>query len=82
LTIQYKKFTKLYKELQDKFKRFEKSDENRFNEVWTMNEHEVRAMINKIIQADRVIHVQQLGIPWTPPTDPIFGFADTLGNAG
>lgn len=57
LTIQYKKFTKLYKELQDKFKRFEKSDENRFNEVWTMNEHEVRAMINKIIQADRVIHV-------------------------
>jgi hypothetical protein len=29
-----------------------------------MNEHEVRALINKIIQADRVIHVQQLGIPW------------------
>jgi dynein regulatry complex protein 1 len=41
-----------------------------------MNEHEVRQLINKIIQADRVIHMQQLGIPWQPPTDPIFGFAE------
>lgn len=39
-----------------------------------MNEHEVRALINKIIQADRVIHMQQLGINWEPPSDPIFGF--------
>ncbi len=57
LTEDYKKFTKQFKELQNKFKRFEKSDENRFNEIWTMNEHEVRALINKIIQADRVIHM-------------------------
>jgi dynein regulatory complex protein 1 len=76
LTEDYKKFTKQFKELQNKFKRFEKSDENRFNEIWTMNEHEVRALINKIIQADRVVHVQQLGIAWQPPTDPIFGFTD------
>ena len=41
-----------------------------------MNEHEVRALINKIIQADRVIHMQQLGIAWEPPTDPIFGFSE------
>ena len=79
LTEDYKKFTKQFKELQNKFKRFEKSDENRFNEIWTMNEHEVRALINKIIQADRVIHMQQLGIPWEPPTDPIFGFSEKNG---
>lgn len=79
LTEDYKKFTKQFKELQNKFKRFEKSDENRFNEIWTMNEHEVRALINKIIQADRVIHMQQLGIAWEPPTDPIFGFTDKAG---
>lgn len=76
LTDDYKKFTKQFKELQNKFKRFEKSDENRFNEIWTMNEHEVRALINKIIQADRVIHMQQLGIAWEPPTDPLFGFSE------
>lgn len=77
LTDDYKKFTKQFKELQNKFKRFEKSDENRFNEIWTMNEHEVRALINKVIQADRVIHMQQLGINWEPPTDPIFGFTSS-----
>ena len=77
LTEDYKKFTKQFKELQNKFKRFEKSDENRFNEIWTMNENEVRALINKIIQADRVVHMQQLGIAWQPPSDPIFGFADS-----
>jgi hypothetical protein len=41
-----------------------------------MNEHEVRALINKIIQADRVIHMQQLGINWEAPTDSIFGFSE------
>jgi dynein regulatory complex protein 1 len=84
LTDDYKKFTKQFKELQNKFKRFEKSDENRFNEIWTMNEHEVRALINKIIQADRVIHMQQLGINWEPPTDSHFGFAEksVQGAAG
>ncbi len=40
----------------------------------------MRALINKIIAADRVIHLQQLGIPWTPPTDPIFGFNDNTGQ--
>lgn len=45
-----------------------------------MNEHEVRALINKIIQADRVIHMQQLGIAWEPPTDPIFGFSEKSGG--
>ena len=46
-----------------------------------MNEHEVRALINKIIQADRVIHMQQLGIAWEPPTDPIFGFSEKSGQS-
>lgn len=82
LTDDYKKFTKQFKELQNKFKRFEKSDENRFNEIWTMNEHEVRALINKIIQADRVIHMQQLGIAWEPPTDHIFGFTEKSVQGG
>ena len=81
LTEDYKKFTKQFKELQNKFKRFEKSDENRFNEIWTMNEHEVRALINKIIQSDRVVHMQQLGIAWEPPTDPIFGFTEKSQGA-
>lgn len=49
LTEGYKKFTRQFKELQNKFKRFVESDDTRFNEIWTMNEQEVRALINKII---------------------------------
>ena len=72
LTKQYKRFTEQFKELQEKFRRFEQSDEKRINDIWKMNEYEVRALINKIMDADKVIHVQQLGITWEPPTNPIF----------
>ncbi len=38
-------------------------------------------MILKIVDADKVVHVQQLGIPWTPPSNPIFGFSDAKGGS-
>jgi len=39
------------------------------------------ALCEKVKDCDRVIHVQQLGIQWSPPTDPIFKFSDG-NNAG
>jgi dynein regulatry complex protein 1 len=75
-TEDYKRITRQFKELQKKFRHFEKSDKKRFDEIWEMNDAEVKAMIDKIIKADKVVHVQQLGIPWVPPSDPIFGFSD------
>jgi len=71
-TEEFKNFTKMFKELQKKYERFEKSDNNRISEVWQMNEQEAKAIVEKIIQADKVIHSQQLNIEWKPPTDPIF----------
>ena len=52
--------------------------------IWTMNETEVRAIINKIVDADNVIHIQQLGIAWQPPQNPIFGFVEgkTISGSG
>ena len=41
-----------------------------------MNQNEVMALCEKIKDCDRVIHVQQLGIAWQPPTDPIFKVQD------
>jgi len=76
-TKDYKRFTKEYLLLQKKYERFEKSDKNRFNEIWSMNQNEAMAMCEKVKDCDRVIHVQQLGIQWAPPTDPIFKFSDT-----
>ena len=61
-TKDYKKFTNDFLMLQKKFERFENSDKNRFNEIWSMNQNEVRALCEKIMDCDRVIHVQQLGL--------------------
>lgn len=64
MTKDYKKFTKEFLLLQKKYERFENSDKNRFNEIWSMNQNEVQALCEKIKDCDRVIHVQQLGIAW------------------
>ena len=37
-----------------------------------MNEQEAKAIVEKIIQADKVVHSQQLNVDWKPPTDQIF----------
>ena len=37
-----------------------------------MNEQEAKAIVEKIIQADKTIHNQQLDVEWKPPTDAIF----------
>ena len=83
MTKDYKKFTREFLLLQKKYERFEKSDKNRFQEIWTMNQNEALALCEKVKDCDRVIHVQQLGIQWQPPTDPIFKqFADGNNTGG
>merc|ERR1719398_411416 len=67
LTEEYKRLTRQFKDLQEKFHHFEQADEKKFREVWEMNEAEVRALINKVLQADRLLHEQQLGHEWTQP---------------
>ena len=81
MTKDYKRFTKEYLALQKKYERFEKSDKTRFDEVWSMNEKEVRDLCDKIQDCDRVIHVQQLGVAWQPPLDPIFKARDAVASA-
>lgn len=42
-------------------------DAEHFLDVWLMNEEEAKALIRKAFDADRIIHTQQLGLPWTEP---------------
>lgn len=42
-------------------------DAEHFLDVWLMNEEEAKVLIRKAFDADRVIHAQQLGLPWTEP---------------
>jgi len=69
LTDEFKQKTKAFNELQRKFRHFEKADMTRYNEIWMMNENEVKELAQKIIKCDRTIYMQQLGLPWSPPQD-------------
>jgi len=67
LSEEYQRITKQYKELQRKFKHFEKVDIQKYNEIWQMNEAEIMETVQKVVQADRVIHEQILGFLWETP---------------
>lgn len=69
LTAEFKQKTKAFNELQRKFRHFEKADTTRYNEIWEMNENEVKELAQKVIKCDRTIYMQQLGLPWSPPQD-------------
>ncbi|KAJ3171784.1 hypothetical protein HK101_011229, partial [Irineochytrium annulatum] len=93
LTDDYKRITEQFKELQKKFRHFQVADERKYNEVWRMNEELTQELMRKVLQADRIIHEQQLGLKWNPPADDPFvtvdpqtgrefGVADRLGGGG
>lgn len=67
LTEEYKRLTRQFKDLQEKFHHFEQADEKKFREVWEMNEEEAHVLIDQVLEADRIIHEQQLGHDWMHP---------------
>ena len=67
-----------FNELQMKHKRFVKGDTTKFHEVWRMHEDLVAAKVKRVLDADRVIHEQQLGWRWRPPSDDVFLKPDDL----
>merc|ERR1711871_859289 len=72
LTEEYKRVTDQFKDLQTKFLHFQRLDAQRYREVWAMNEKTVTELMQKVLQADKIIHEQQLGLEWAPPSDEIF----------
>ncbi|KAF4138150.1 Sperm tail C-terminal domain [Phytophthora infestans] len=71
LTEEYRRLTKQYRDLQRKYAHFEASDSSKFGEVWQMHEEEAICKIEKLLDADRIIHEQQLGLTWRPPVQSI-----------
>ncbi len=65
-----------YKELQKKFKHFQISDNKKFREIWMMNEEDAKKLVHKILQADKIIYEQQLGLNWHPPSEDVFKNVD------
>ncbi|CAM9158979.1 unnamed protein product, partial [Hapterophycus canaliculatus] len=67
LTEEFRRITKQYNDMQAKFRHFEISDNNRYEQVWSMHREEVLEAITKVLQADEIIHQQQLGWEWKAP---------------
>ncbi|GAX84384.1 hypothetical protein CEUSTIGMA_g11806.t1 [Chlamydomonas eustigma] len=72
LTDEYKRITEQFKDLQSKFRHFEQVDTQKYNEVFAMKEREVAGVVKQLLQADKVLHEQQLGWDWLPPHDSVF----------
>lgn len=69
LTEDYKRITEQYKELQNKFRHFQSADKKKYQDVWEMNQDIVQEMASKVLEADKIIHQQQLGWDWHPPAE-------------
>jgi len=82
LTDEYKRITEQFKDLQSKFQHFEVADTKRYRDVWQMNEETVTDLMRKVLQADKIIHEQQLGLSWFPPSEHIFQPGGEAGASG
>ncbi|RLV62698.1 hypothetical protein DV515_00019037, partial [Chloebia gouldiae] len=56
-----------------------RSSAEKFRQVWMVNEEEAKALIREALEADRIIRVQQLGMPWE---EPRLWFMDNVGPLG
>ncbi|XP_056200653.1 dynein regulatory complex protein 1 [Falco biarmicus] len=67
------------KEVQRRMRHFAVRDAEKFTEVWLMNEEEAKGLMRKALNADRIIHTQQLGLPWE---EPCYWFLNNVGPLG
>uniref|UniRef100_A0A663MEM9 Dynein regulatory complex subunit 1 n=1 Tax=Athene cunicularia TaxID=194338 RepID=A0A663MEM9_ATHCN len=58
---------------------FAVTDAEKFTEVWLMNEEEAKGLMRKALDADHLIHTQQLGLPWE---EPRYWFLNNVGPLG
>ena len=80
LTSDYRSLTRKYKDLQAKFRHFEVSDTQKYDEVWMMHEEEAKDLIDKLLKADKLITETHLGWTWNAPD--MAALAQVLGKQG
>ncbi|XP_017176442.1 dynein regulatory complex protein 1 isoform X1 [Mus musculus] len=67
LTSDYKRLVTQFKDLQKALRHFIIIDEEKFREIWLMNEAEAKELAQRAFDVDRIIHSQHLGLPWNMP---------------
>ncbi|CAG5095885.1 Oidioi.mRNA.OKI2018_I69.XSR.g14384.t1.cds [Oikopleura dioica] len=63
----YRRLLQQYADFQKKKKHFEDADNKKFREVWEMNMQELMELVNRTLQADKIISEQQLGVDFVMP---------------
>ncbi|NWI92411.1 DRC1 protein, partial [Pitta sordida] len=67
-------------ETEKRMRQFSASSSEKFRKVWLVNEEEAKGLMRKALEADRIIHVQQLGMPWEEPSHWFPGNAGPPGE--
>nr|CCA19925.1 conserved hypothetical protein [Albugo laibachii Nc14] len=71
LTEDFRRTTKQYRDLQKKHAHFLVIEGTRYKEVWNMHKQVITTKLEKLLKASQVIHEQQLGLTWIPPSRSI-----------
>uniref|UniRef100_A0A673JWM0 Dynein regulatory complex protein 1 n=1 Tax=Sinocyclocheilus rhinocerous TaxID=307959 RepID=A0A673JWM0_9TELE len=66
----YTRIRQQYKDMQKKARHFAALDAERFEKLWLISEDEVKALAHRVLETDRIIHEQQLGLAWVSPPLP------------
>ncbi|XP_068928383.1 dynein regulatory complex protein 1 [Petaurus breviceps papuanus] len=67
LTADYKRIVMQFRDLQKTMRHFAIINDKQFQEVWIINEDEAKVLMDRALDADRIIQEQQLGLPWNRP---------------
>lgn len=67
LAEEYKRVTDMFNDLKMKSKHFLMTDLKKFNDIWKMNEEECKSLAGNLLEADRIIFEQQLGLEYVSP---------------
>ncbi|KAL0967736.1 hypothetical protein UPYG_G00256220 [Umbra pygmaea] len=63
----YRRLKQQYEHMQKKMRHFASVGAKKFEEMWLLNEEEVKVLVVKALDVDRLIHEQQLGLAWQRP---------------
>ncbi|KAJ8409636.1 hypothetical protein AAFF_G00216950 [Aldrovandia affinis] len=64
----YNRVVEENKHREKKMKHFSLVDAKKFEDIWLMNETEVKGLVEKALEVDRLVHEQYLGLPWERPS--------------
>ena len=80
LSENYDKIVQQHKELEKKRTHFSNSESKRFHELWKMNFNTVKNLAAQCLQADRIIHRQQIGLAWKKDDEKVWFVPDDFEN--